>query len=398
LPVAATVACGGDSEQDSPPWRGDRNEPLLHAVDSEPGGCTGLLRLCGDGIVVSKIGETRLLAARGSVRTRRALIALCVLAALATALFSARTYWSAQLMRSAYAVGAPGLSNVRAWMTLCHVATVYRAPEQVLIERLGLAPETDPNATLKTIAEAKGVAPLEYVQQVQRAIAAVALPPARDRESDGAGWLDALDDRFLSALLVYGYPVLGVALLLAAIGVPLPGGLLAAVAGSLAAHGQLNWIWASIVAVTASVAGDAVGYGVGHLVSAQFLERWGRWIGYTPARRLRVSGLFERFGVLTILLSRTLVSGLSSVVNLLAGANRYRLVRFLALAVVGRFLWTSAYLGLGYIDGADLEAATRFLQNVAGVLVSLALLVGAIFALSRRHAGPPQRSPSCGPY
>jgi len=328
------------------------------------------------------------LAMRRPIRTRRALIALCVLAALATAGFGLRTYWSFQLMRSAYAVGAPGVSNVRAWMTLRYVATTYRAPEKALIEGLGLAPETDPNTTLKALAEAKGVSPLQYVQRVQQAIAEVMPARSAEQENKSIGWPSALGDRFLAALLVYGYPVLGLTLLLAAIGVPLPGGLLAAVAGSLAAHGQLNWFWASTVAVTASVAGDVVGYGVGQLVSAQFLERWGRWIGYTPARRLRVSGLFERYGVLTILLSRTLISGLSSVVNLLAGASRYRLVGFVALAVVGRILWTSAYLGLGYIDGADLEAAARFLQNVAGVLLSLALLVGASLALRRRHAGP----------
>jgi len=155
------------------------------------------------------------------------------------------------------------------------------------------------------------------------------------------------------------------------------------------ARGSMNWAWAAVVAVTASVLGDAVGYGLGRALSRQFLERYGRWIGYSPARRIRVALLFDRWGALGVLLSRTLVSHLSAVLNLLAGASRYRLSVFVAFTVVGRILWTSAYLGLGYTVGADLEAAAGFLANLSIFLVSLAVLLasGAI-ALARPSGSP----------
>jgi membrane protein DedA with SNARE-associated domain len=78
-----------------------------------------------------------------------------------------------------------------------------------------------------------------------------------------------------------------------------------------------------------------------------------------------------------VLLTRTLVSYLSSVVSLLAGVSRYRLTEFVVLAVIGRLMWTSAYLGLGYVIGADLEATAGFLTNLSGMLVSLAGLAGS---------------------
>jgi len=311
------------------------------------------------------------------------LMTLCALAALATTGFGLRSYWSFQLMRSAYAVGAPGVSNLRAWMTLRYVATTYRAPEPALIARLGLAPDTDVNTTLKTIAGRENVPPLEYVQRVQRVVAELVPVSSVGREKQGTSWLSAFGDQFLAALLLYGYPVLGLALFLGALGVPLPAGLIAAVAGSLAAQGKLDWFWASAVAIMASVVGDGVGYGLGRMASAKFLTRWGYWVGYTPPRYLKVTGLFERHGVSTLLLSRTLVSHLSSVVSLLAGAIRYRLATFLAYAIIGRMLWTAAYVGLGYVVGGDLETATRFLQNLAGVLISFALLVGFGLAVIR---------------
>jgi membrane protein DedA with SNARE-associated domain len=188
----------------------------------------------------------------------------------------------------------------------------------------------------------------------------------------------------LSALLVYGYPALSLTLFLGAIGLPVPTGLATTLAGSLVAHGHLHWLAVGAIAVAASVAGDAIGYGIGRGLGRGFLERRGRWFGFTPARQARVQMLFDRWGGLTVLISRTLVSHLSSVVSLLAGLSRYRPVGFLAFAAMGRVLWTSAYLGLGYWAGNDLEAASGFLANFTGLLVSLAILmVSALVARGR---------------
>jgi membrane protein DedA with SNARE-associated domain len=194
-------------------------------------------------------------------------------------------------------------------------------------------------------------------------------------------WLGGLGDELLSAVLVYGYPALGLILLLGALGLPLPTGLATAVAGSLVAQGQLNGMLAGAVVLLASIAGDMAGYVLGRLLSDEFLKRRGYWVGYTPARRERVERLFDRSGALTILLSRTLISHVSSVVNLLAGISRYRKTEFLAFTALGRIIWSSAYLSLGYAVGGDLDAATGFLGNLSGLLLTLAILTGGIVAL-----------------
>lgn len=311
----------------------------------------------------------------GSRLRRWLILALCLIAALATGVFGLRSYHSFLLLHSAYEAGAPDVASIRPWMTLRYVAGTYRVPETTLTARLGLSAETDLDASLRLLAKRVEQSPLEYVQRVQRTVVEVAPSGSADRGGQGTGWLAAVGDEFLAALLIYGYPVLGVTLLLGAIGLPLPTGLSAALAGSLAARGSMSWAWAAAVAVMASVLGDAAGYGLGRALSRQFLERHGRWFGYTSARRERVARLFERFGGLGVLLSRTLVSHLSAVLNLLAGASRYRLSAFLGFTVVGRLLWTSAYLGLGYAVGASLEAAAGFLANLSLFFVSLAVLV-----------------------
>ena len=312
------------------------------------------------------------------------LLALFMLAMLPTVIFGLRAYHSLLLLRSAYELGAPNVGSVRPWMTLRYVAGAYRAPEAALIARLQLAPGTDPDTELKSLAEQEGVPQVEFVQRVQQALVAVAPALANPREDETTGWLGEIGEASLAALLRYGYPALGLTLLLGAIGLPLPIGLSAVLAGSLVAQARMSWLWAGTVGVVALVLGDIVAYVLGRVVGREFLERRGRWLGYTPARRDRVERLFDRWGVLTVLLSRTLGSYLSSVVSMLAGVSRYRLLEFLLYAVVGRVLWTAAYMGLGYAVASDLDAAAGFLQNLTGFLVSLAIFIGLGFVTLSR--------------
>lgn len=308
---------------------------------------------------------------------RRIAAVAFVAATLCAAFFGLRTYGSFLLLRSAYEAGAPMTSSIRAWMTLQYVATTYRTSNAALIERLGLAPETDPNTSLKSLAEQAGVPASVYAQRAQRAIADLAPGAPPDLKSGNSSWFTTISDEVLTALLVYGYPVLGLILFLGAVGLPLPDGVATTVAGSLASQGRLDWIWAAAITVVASVLGDAAGYGLGHSLSGKILERYGRWIGYSLSRRTRVQVLFDRWGSLTVFITRTFMSYLSSVASLLAGITRFRLPKFLAVALVGRLIWTAAYMGLGYGIGSDWQAATGFLTNLSVLILLLIFLLAA---------------------
>jgi membrane protein DedA with SNARE-associated domain len=323
-----------------------------------------------------------------STWTHRLALAALIAAALASAFFAIRTYRSFQLLQSAYAVGAPKTSSVRGWMTLRYVAGTYRIAEAALREGLALAPDTDADKSLKALADELHVAPPQYVQRVQRVIAERAPAPASDRGNATSGWFAALTDRVLTGLLVYGYSALGLTVLFASIGLPLPDGLAMALAGSLAGQGRIDWLWAGAVAVIASVLGDFAGYGIGRVLSEQFLAKRGQWIGYTPARRARVDALFERWGLMTVFITRTFVSYLSSVANIFAGVSRFGAGKFLVVAIVGRLIWTAAYMGLGYVVGADLEAAAAFLTNLSLLLLCLVLSAGSAWLAFVRPPAP----------
>ena len=308
-----------------------------------------------------------------SKRSNKILVAVIALSALASILFGLRSYNSYLLLRSAYEAGRPQLSSLRAWMTLDHVAASYRVPLNDLLPRLGLPGDTRRDESLKDIADRRGVARFDFTLEVQRALGqSTPLPAPADSQSSGG-----LTDRILSALLVYGYPALALTLLLGAIGLPLPIGVATVLAGSLAALGTLRWEWAAAVAIIASFAGDIVAYGIGRAVSENFLARHGRWIGYTTERKAHVQALLQKWGGMTVIVSRTLTSSLSSIVSLFAGVGRYGFARFLSFALAGRLIWTSAYLGLGYGVGSNIEAASQFLGNLSGLIIALGVLVVA---------------------
>ena len=298
-------------------------------------------------------------------------MAAIALSALASVLFGLRSHGSYLLLRSAYEAGRPQLSSLRAWMTLDHVAAAYRVPLNELIPRLGLPADTSRDESLRAIADKRSTSRFDFVREVQRTLGQSVPTPDSTQSSGG------LTDRILSALLIYGYPALAVTLLLGAIGLPLPIEIAAVLAGSLAALGNLRWEWAGAIAVMASFAGDIIAYGIGRAVSDKFLARHGRWIGYTPQRRDEIQSLLQRWGGITVIVSRTLTSSLSSVVSIFAGVSRYRFAHFLGFALVGRLIWTSAYLGLGFWIGSNIEAASQFLGNLSGLLIALGIFIVA---------------------
>ncbi len=65
--------------------------------------------------------------------------------------------------------------------------------------------------------------------------------------------------------------------------------------------------------------------------------------------------------------------------------SRYRFGAFMVFAILGRLLWSSAYLGLGYFAGGGLEPAADFLGSLTGFLVSLALLIGLGVTIRRSN-------------
>src|SRR5882757_7264051 len=94
----------------------------------------------------------------------------------------------------------------------------------------------------------------------------------------------------------YGYLAVGGLVFVDDFGIPVPGETILIVAAVYAGTGKLNIAVVVLIGVTAAIAGDNVGYLIGHKGGRALIQRWGRYVLLTPERLLRAEDFFTRHG------------------------------------------------------------------------------------------------------
>ncbi|MBV9229842.1 MAG: DedA family protein [Chloroflexi bacterium] len=190
----------------------------------------------------------------------------------------------------------------------------------------------------------------------------------------------------LSWLQEYGYPALWLSIFFASIGLPLPISLVLLGAGAFAALGDFNVVVLAMIAVSASVGGDSVGYWLGRTIGGKvldWLERQQKFHFISPRVVARSRVYFQRRGGWAIFLSRFLFSALGGPINLLAGAELYSYRRFLFYDATGEALGALIPLTLGFIFGAGWEALGDILGTISTFVLALVIAVYLILLLIR---------------
>jgi membrane protein DedA with SNARE-associated domain len=262
--------------------------------------------------------------------------------------------------------------KIRPWMRLGYVARTHHVPPSILHAALGL-PDRPDRRPIRAIARSQQRQVGEVIEVLEQAIEEAHISAAQLRTPPGR---DSITDRLLSALSVYGLPVLFAILVITAIGLPFPVSFLLVAAGSFVEQGEMKFIPVIIVASLGAILGDNAGY---------FLARWGgrRAIvrisrGVGGETRVRKAEQFsKRWGSTGIFLSRWLVSGLGPWINLTSGIARYPWQRFLFWDVTGEFLWVVIYVTLGYVFSNRVQTIADVLSNFAWVIVGL-LIAGIL--------------------
>ena len=186
--------------------------------------------------------------------------------------------------------------------------------------------------------------------------------------------LSGLPAYVLIALLVGGEAA-------ALIGIVLPGEAALLLGGVLASQGRVSLPVLLIVAVTAAVVGDSLGYEFGrHGGPALQRSRAGRFVG--RERWARGEQFLERRGGPAVLLGRW-VGVLRALVPSLAGMGRMPYRRFLLWNATGALVWAPAVVLAGYTAGAQYRRVESLLGRV-GLLLAVAVVVGAGIALAVR--------------
>jgi membrane protein DedA with SNARE-associated domain len=216
----------------------------------------------------------------------------------------------------------------------------------------------------------------------------------------------------MSDSTLYTHLAIAVVVLFAAFGLPLPVAGMLTAAGVLAAHGELNIGVLIVIAAACAILGDALGYVAGRLGVHWFARR-------NTARDTRVTASMRRLksvvnrvlawrsvrqatgwsttmldrrgsmGIL-ILLSRTVLAAFGPVVNVVSGARRYSLGRFLLYDAIGEILWAATYVSFGYLAGEQGSDAMSVLTNpyVITAMVALTVIPMIVTARIKPQAAP----------
>ncbi len=198
--------------------------------------------------------------------------------------------------------------------------------------------------------------------------------------------MNSLLSFLLTLVLVYGYPIIVFLVLIGYSGLPIPAGEILLAAGSLSGVGySLNiYILIPIVTLTA-ILGDIIGYFLGLRFGYAVIRLIFR-NGLVAARMQEVEGFLKKWGGWCIILTRFLLTPLEVPVNLAAGTSKYPLKRFIVFATLGELIWTSLYVGLGYLFGANWLTLVDYVGDIPLLLALVVIGAGAlIIALKIRR-------------
>lgn len=189
-----------------------------------------------------------------------------------------------------------------------------------------------------------------------------------------------MQEYLLSALTNYGVATIFVAVLISAIGIPLPTSFLLLVAGSFVAQGDLDF-WPVLIAGTiAAVMGDHIGYGLG-------------WYGGRPlitriSKRLNADALVEKaettarkWGGVSVFFSRWLITAIGPYINLSSGLTRYRLPMFSLFVILGEGLWVLLYVKVGQLFSSSLAEISDALGDFSYLLIGVVVIGIIIYKL-----------------
>jgi membrane protein DedA with SNARE-associated domain/rhodanese-related sulfurtransferase len=158
---------------------------------------------------------------------------------------------------------------------------------------------------------------------------------------------------------------------------PVPSIVFLMAAGAISAHGGMRASIIVILAVLGCLTADWIWFWFGRRWGSQAMRLLCRFAADPRQCARNAHEKFRRYG-LTVLCVAKFFPGVDGVIPPLLGAEGVSLAGFLALDVVGSFLWSAFYVGLGYLFSNQLDLAIGWAQHFG---TALAIAIGVPIAL-----------------
>jgi membrane protein DedA with SNARE-associated domain len=150
-------------------------------------------------------------------------------------------------------------------------------------------------------------------------------------------------------------------------------------------QGNLTLPGIIVAGVVGDVAGASIAYSIGYYGQHELIERQGSKLHVSEARLNRAHGWFERYGAVTIFISR-LLPLVRAVFPYAAGVARMPYWRFVSLATLGSIVWIGGLGVLGRAVGSNWPSWRHHLEYVDYAAVVLLVLAILYFVVRRNRS------------
>ena len=184
----------------------------------------------------------------------------------------------------------------------------------------------------------------------------------------------------------YGLWVIFFGVMLENAGVPVPGETVLLFAGFVAYRGDVDLVWAIIIAIVAASLGDSLGYCVGRFAGKPFVEKYVRRFSLLSRQFDRAEGQFRKHGHWAVFVGR-FITGLRVFAGPLAGMFRMAYLRFLFFNFTGAMIWAATIVSVGFLFGGSWDSLVRFVAKLHWLTlaaIGVVVLVGTIVYFVRR--------------
>lgn len=166
-----------------------------------------------------------------------------------------------------------------------------------------------------------------------------------------------------------------------AIGFFLPGDTLLISAGVFAASGKLSLAAVILVAASAAIIGDNIGYNIGHFAGPRLFKKDRKYFRQEHVKQAK--DFFDRYGNRLFIIAHFLPV-IRSFLPIVAGIGRMGHTKFMIFDAIGDIIWAVTIPTLGYFVGSKFPGLDKYVLLL--VLVGIAVSFGpAIYHLHKKR-------------
>lgn len=173
-----------------------------------------------------------------------------------------------------------------------------------------------------------------------------------------------------------GYWGIALGMAIESANIPLPSEVILPFGGYLVSTGQLNFFGAAMAGTLGGLAGSILSYYIGYRGGRPFLQKYGRYFGFSQKHFQMAEDWFWRYGEATVFFTR-LMPVVRTFISLPAGISGMNFYRFVIYSFLGSLPWCFFLTYLGLKLGENWLAIKPWFHRLDILMVAavLALLV-----------------------